>query len=193
MTNSVYIVGGAGTGKSTFTAQLLEDMGGLMGPLHDLHSLRNAKALVTLRGHDVLAGDMGGMYLGCMRDEFPGTDGLDRASSPVGEAWLQAGFLPDFIISEGATLATRRFVAALHDYTNLLLVHLHVDDFVKELRFAERGSNQDPSFVLSTETRSSNLVKDMEKYGVSVLDLDSSDPVAWDAAKQACETHLIDN
>jgi hypothetical protein len=184
MTKSVYIIGGAGTGKSTFMDQILRGIGARMGPLHDLHSLRNAKALVTLRGHAVLhERGMEGLYLGCMRDEFPGSDGLDRASSPVGEAWLQAGDLPSFIISEGATLATRRFLTALHEHTDLLLVYLKADDFVKELRFAERGSNQKPEFVLATATRSENLWNDMGKLGVNGLSCDTEYPHAWENVK----------
>lgn len=186
MTRSVYIIGGAGTGKSTFTAQLLQGME--FGPLEDLHALRNAKALVTLRGHRLADG---GMYLGCMRDEFPGTDGLDRASSPTGEAWLRdAEELPEWIVSEGSTLATRRFILALHEYTDLLLVHLRADEFIKELRFLERGSNQADSFVTATATRAQNLLNDMDKVGIPSIDVDSADECDWDQALQIVRDHI---
>lgn len=185
MTRSVYIIGGAGAGKSTFTGHLLE--GVEFGPLEDLLSLRNAKALVTLRGHRL---PYDGVYLGCMRDEFPGSDGLDRASSPVGEAWLQKGDLPRFIISEGATLATRRFITSLHEHTELLLLHLHVDPMIVDLRFWKRGSSQKDSFVLNTETRSANLLRDMNKIGVFNMSIDTANLRDWDLALDLCRTHL---
>lgn len=187
VTRSVYIIGGAGTGKSTFTRELLERLGCRMGSLYDLYALPNKKNVVTLRGHDL---EPGGIYLGCMRDSFPGTDGLDRASSPVGAAWLRNGDLPDFIVAEGATLATRPFIAALHETTRLLLVHLTADDFIKELRFKQRGSEQADSFVTATATRSANLLADMGKLGVAALEVDTSEPREWSDALTLCLEHL---
>lgn len=186
---SVYIVGGAGSGKSTFMDELTAGMH--FSPLYDLWSLKNAKAVVTLRGHDI---DHNGLYLGCMRDAFPGTDGLDRASSPTGEDWLvnmaDRGTLPAYIVSEGATLSTRRFISAMQTHTNLLLVHLFTSQEELQSRFSERGSNQEPSFVLSTQTRSLNLVNDMRKIGVQVLEFDSASNSNWDLAQDICRTHL---
>lgn len=183
MTRSVYIVGGAGTGKSTFTDKVLGGLGTWHGPLEDFLSLRNAKALVTLRGHRLQQPGSGrqGLYIGCIRQEFPGTDGLDRATSPVGEAWLdQRGAQEfEFLVSEGATLATSRFLTALHRHTDLLLVHLHVDPAIAEKRFAERGSSQNPTFVRNTVTRSANILAAMNKLGTSSISIDTGDPDAW--------------
>lgn len=186
MTRSLYIIGGAGTGKSTFTAALLKDQ--TMGAIQDLHAKRNAKALVTLRGHPV--GDEG-LYLGCMRESFPGTDGLDRASSPAGAEWLQKHALPLWIVAEGATLATRPFMHALAEYTDLLLVHLRADDFIKELRFRERGSAQDPKFVLATATRSQNLFDEMDRDNTcDLLEVDTAEPGDWHNALVECADWL---
>jgi hypothetical protein len=196
VTKSVYIIGSAGAGKSTFMEQLLDNLGCQMGPLVDLHSKRNTKALVTLRGHGLI-GQLGeGLYLGSMRPEYPGTDGLDRASSPVGEEWLQMsdlgapGFppLPEYIVAEGATLATRRFLNALNEHTDLLLVHLVVEEFVRELRFMERGSTQDERFVQNTVTRSANLFNDIP--GCWKLQIDTAYPDKWDTALGECLSHL---
>jgi GTPase SAR1 family protein len=191
MTQSVYIIGGAGSGKSTFMNQLLDGFVMTHGPLIDLHSKRNAKALVTLRGHRMngFAGERG-IYLGHLRDSFPGTDGLDRASSPTGAEWLENGPLPDFIIAEGATLATRPFLTALAQRTSLLLVHLWADEMITELRFFERGSGQDPKFVANTVTRSRNLHNYLESQNVPCLSVDTGDTAAWNLALAACFTHL---
>lgn len=188
MTRSVYIIGGAGTGKSTFTSALLDLSNRSMGPLEDLHSKANSRGtMITIRGHQV---GTDGVYLGCMRDAFPGTDGLDRVSFIPGEEWLQTANLPPWILAEGATLAARRFIRVLHETTDLLLVHLFADDFVKELRFLQRGSKQDPKFIEASTTRSTNLANDMAKEGVKVWDVDSADREEWEQALDVCVSHL---
>lgn len=191
MTQSIYVIGGAGSGKSTFTAQLLDRMELHHGPLVDLYSLRNAKALVTLRGHYLFnpADANVGLYLGVQRDAFPGSDGLDRASSPVGEAWLiEEDCMPRLIISEGATLATRRFLTALHSGTDLLLVHLFAEPEEVLRRFEQRGSSQAPSFVANTVTRSANLARDLAAMGANLLTVRSDDDDAWEVALDLCES-----
>lgn len=175
MTRSVYVIGGAGTGKSAFTGQVLKHLAAL-GQLEDLFALPNKKNVVTLRGHRV--GERG-LYLGRMRDEHPGTDGLDRATSPCGALWLEIGVLPEFILAEGATLATERFLTALHEHTDLLLVHLYAEDWVTEIRLAQRGTNQKESFVRNTVTRSANLLVTLKKLGVATLNIDSAEPSGW--------------
>jgi hypothetical protein len=160
-----------------------------MGDLEDLHARRNAKALVTLRGHrlDSRTGKHG-LYLGKMRDNFPGTDGLDRASSATGVEWLQRNGFEEFrfIVGEGATLATRPFLSELAARTELLLLHLWADDFVKDLRFTERGSEQDPRFVEATATRSANLLQDMGVRAAKALSIDSASPEEWEDSLTVC-------
>jgi hypothetical protein len=195
VTKAVYVIGGAGAGKSTFMADLFTVGQFAPEPLEDFHSKRNAKALVTLRGHRLWVTDqdgLQGLYIGLLRDQFPGTDGLDRATSPTGEEWLREGKHEefDFIVSEGNTLGTRRFLTALHDTTDLLLVHLWAEEFVKELRFYERGSDQSMSFVTATATRSKNLLRDMNALGVKSLNVDTTSIPEWDESLEACVSHL---
>lgn len=191
---SVYIVGGAGAGKSTFMAALIDEMGIYWNTqMTDLLSLQNAKALVTLRGHEARdSSGRRGMYLGCLREHFPGTDGLDRASSPVGEKWLNdnRSNLPDFIVSEGATLATRRFIGALAYRTDMLLVHLTVDEEMRTARFAERGSNQNPRFVANTVTRSRNIAAFAAEAGAKVIGFNTADRDSWDVVLGLVADHL---
>lgn len=180
MTRSLYIIGGAGVGKSTFMSYLGSMLGWEFGPLADLHAKRNAKALVTLRGHEISSPDTkDGLYLGVNRDAFPGSDGLDRATSPTGEEWLQRYDLPPIIVAEGATLATRRFLFALQAETELLVLHLTCDEMIHDLRLASRGTGQEPSFVQATVTKSENLVRDLEKDGVRVVPVQTEDTQSW--------------
>lgn len=200
MIPSVYLVGGAGSGKSTFMAELLPLVGGELGPLTDLRTVSNAKGTpVTLRGHEQVApcaDDCGavGLYIGCMREHFPGTDGLDRASSIAGEAWLDDGGASEYayLLGEGATLATTRFLAALQRHTDLLLLHLTCpDEEVKADRFRRRGSNQASSFVVATVSRAANRAREAREQGWAVLDLDTTDDTAWDVALGVAAAHLL--
>lgn len=190
MIPSVYIIGGAGVGKSTFTRQLLENQAALpLGEQIDLHAKPNAKVVVTLRGH--VTRDSG-IYLGKWRASFPGTDGLDRASSPTGEEWLDTGMHKRFryIVGEGATLATERFLTALHRNTDLLLVHLVCDPVVKAERIAERGSEQKESFVLGTATRSLNATAKLRAAGATILGIETSSLLDWEIGLDICRNHL---
>lgn len=159
MTRSVYIIGGAGTGKSTFTAQLIEEMGLTFGPLESLYSRHNGRGTVHLRGHRI--GD--GVYLGVNREHHPGTDGLDWTSSVTGTEWLQAGDLPSFIIGEGATLSTKRFLGALAECTEMMIICLVAPEDVVEQRFTDRGTDQDRKFVKATVSRSENMFRFIQK------------------------------
>lgn len=183
---SVYVIGGAGAGKSTFMGQLLA--GVPFGPLTDLWERHNGKSLVTLRGH-TLPGK--GLYIGRMRDEFPGTDALERTSTKVAAEWLQdAPVLPDWIVAEGLNMTTEEFLTTLHAHTDLLVVYLYLDDFTKDLRMHARGSGQKWSFVKGTATRSANRALEVQKAGARVLGLDSADPVQWERAQEECRKHL---
>lgn len=196
MTPAVYIIGGAGSGKSTFMHQLLEEVSaGPLSPLTDLHERRNAKALVALRGHQVPANGKPGIYLGKMRDSHPGTDGLDRASHQVGIEWLERGMHQNYryVLAEGFVLATRGFLEALDKHTDLLLISLWVDPEERDRRFRERGTNQSENFVKSTTTAAFNRTREQEERAGRVLRVDTSDEIAWDMALDIAGLHLFRN
>lgn len=172
---SLYILGGAGVGKSTFMAGVLSYLPP-MGPLVDLHAARNRKNLVTLRGHRLADG---GVYLGKMRELHPGTDGLDRVSGPVAAEWLWLTNAP-YVIGEGATLATQDFMTELGVASSLLVVHLTADPDTHKARLEARGTNQSPTFIKSTVSRSANLVRNMRFRDVLTVDVAKEDE--WTAA-----------
>jgi hypothetical protein len=158
MTRSVYIIGGAGAGKSTFMSELLAQIGGSPGPLEDLHTARNARGnLVTLRGHFI---SPDGLYIGCIRDSFPGTDGLDRASSLPGKEWLDAGHHErlGWIVAEGATLSKWQVatIAVLEDIFDHRVEqerrYGHVNDLLldgtgPEMQWLTGVANQDATWI----------------------------------------------
>lgn len=190
MIRSVYIVGGAGTGKSTFTGWLMDRHGLRPGDHEDFYTVLNrAGRPEILRGHKLT---QDGFYLGRLRESFPGTDGLSRSTVIAGEAWLRdpEAWHPSFLIGEGATFATVGFLSQLEQSTNMLLVHLVADpDLVRE-RFAERGSDQDPTFVKATVTRSLNTAERLAGVGAKVLTANTGDGDAVDLALDLCSWHL---
>lgn len=192
---AVYVVGGAGTGKSTFTQSIIDEVGWTLGPHQDFWTTRNkAGRPEILRGHELLwEGSPNGFYLGRMRDEFPGTDGLSRSTVIAGEAWLRAGGLdglPQCLLGEGATFSTVGFLTALHLHSDLVLVHLHASPEVVDLRCLARGSSQDPSFMVATVTRSRNNADLIRRLGGAVLEVDSGNPDALDLARELSIMHL---
>lgn len=193
MTRSVYIVGGAGTGKSTFMSEVLLNVGGQMGPLIDIHQTPNSKGtIITLRGHEIDAPYGIGIYLGYMRESFPGTDGLDRISSLPGVSWVDSGGATEysFVVAEGLNLCTKPFISSLTENTGMLLVHLHVDPVVQDIRFLQRGSMQNETFVQTSITRSANMLRHVQKLDCETVSVDTDDRTQWLHALEICQDWL---
>lgn len=189
-TRSLYLIGHAGAGKSTFMGELLAELGVQLGPLVEIAGKANVKKIVYLRGHYTTDGE--GLYIGRMRDYYPGTDGLERTTSPVGDMWLRGDDpKPRWIISEGNTLATEAFLHALHDTTAAMVMHLFCDSAVLHERFAARGSTQKESFVTNTATRSRNLATKARAWGGLVLPVDTGDRGSWDLALDLALAHVL--
>lgn len=175
---AIYIIGGAGSGKSTLTQWFLEHIEVRLQPLTDLHVKPNKKNDVTLRGQHFSSTAGPGLYLGLMRDKHPGTDGLDRASTPTAVEWLEIGDLLGelpAIVAEGATLSTKGFFQKLAETHDLLVIHLVVGDEERQRRFDKRGTNQKENFVKTTITRSQNMAEFAAENGAEVLTGDTSE------------------
>lgn len=186
MTRAVYVLGGAGTGKSTFVAEMISVWE--LGPFREVHAAplvrgKGRPAMIKVRGHD-LTTHRGpeGFYLGQMRAEFPGTDGLDRVCGPAVNDWLRTQPLPEFIVAEGALLANERQLPVLAEATELLVIHLMVDEFIADLRFLQRGSNQAETYVATTVTKSAKMARLMTELRVPVQAVDTEDRGQWDEA-----------
>lgn len=181
-THSVYIIGGAGSGKSTFIAELTEGM--TYGPFTEVHTHATEKDLGrprVLRSHYLDGGR--GIYVGQRREEFPGADGLDKVISPTAEHWVQTCDLPAFLVSEGMNLATKRFLGALREHTKLMVVHLWAEPDEIRRRFDQRGSAQAQTFVDGSVTRADNTFNWLRKEGVrNLLPVRSDRPEDWDMA-----------
>lgn len=194
---SVYVCGGPGAGKSTFTQQLMDRAGINLGGLQSIHQKMNSKNLVTLRGHEATAPWAGkpGIYLGVMRDQFPGTDAMDRASHQPAIEWLGLvayglAYEPQFLVSEGKNLALKPFLAGLRAVGPTLLVHLTVDPVVADIRFIQRGAGVADTYLRSCNSQSANLYDYATTNQIPAVSCDSTDPEQWEAALASAVSFL---
>lgn len=169
MTRSLYIIGGSGVGKSSLMRQLLE--GWTAGPYERLMPRE-------LFGH-TLAGPQGsGVYLGHLRDEYPGTDALSLSVNPHAIGWVLTADLPDFLFGEGARLANFKFLRVLHEWTDLTIVHLVIPPKTAALRREVRGGKMiDDGHALRTMTGAFNLADTCDMVGMRTVTLNGLKPI----------------
>ena len=168
---SVYVIGGAGTGKSTFMELLLARVGvAQLGPVEELHVQTQTRLGKPLRC--ALRGQRwpGGVYLGIMRPEFPGTDALVNTTGPVAREWLREGPLPDMVVGEGLLLSSRPFLELLAACTDALVVHLTVPEEERLRRVQGRGHAFDVKWSQQTVTRAANTAQHLRGKGVQVAE-----------------------
>lgn len=142
MTQSIYIIGAPGSGKSTLMASLLE--GWTIGP----YTKWTAKEMC---GHYLEHPTKGrGAYLGRIRDEYPGTDALSMSVAPQANLWVKT--LPmlglDWVFGEGARLSHIGFLSELARVSDLTVIYLQVNPEEAARRRAQRGGKvMSPAYV----------------------------------------------
>ena len=195
---SVYVIGGAGVGKSTFTAELLTQLGVEAEPVEDLYrgpgGGKDAFRTRRIRGHALVAGgQQRGTYLGVLRDEFPGTDGLDKVILPVCARWISDPDLSPitgYLIAEGLRLANPDFLLPLAARSDLLVIHLMAEDYVTDLRLLKRGAGQPAQFIKASKSRASRLASSLRSYGINVINCDTVSATCWRQVLCHAEAHL---
>lgn len=143
MTEALYLIGGPGTGKSTVMKLFLDEYQEI-GPY-----VRLTKR--EMMGHylyDNPVGSATGLYLGKVREQFPGTDGLCMSVHPHAMEWAEAMLPIDthltMVFGEGSRLATERFLTALSaGVTRLAVVRLVADWDVMISRVRARPDSGD--------------------------------------------------
>ena len=181
-------MGSMGSGKSTFTAELLRRLGADLGPLTELEEGTNARgSRIRLRGHHA-----GGLtYLGKMREHHPGQDGLDRATTILVEPWLRSERAPERILTEGRLFLNERCMSAFAEHTEMLVVHLFAEDWLLDLRFAERGTNQTWPAVKTTRTLAERWSSWHLDRGGDLVQADTGEPDEWEFAMVEAVNHLL--
>ena len=183
MINSLYLIGGAGVGKTSLLQELNKDY--VTQPAIRLHNL--------LWGEPLFSENTTGVRLGRPRSSFAGTDALGMAVNPDAVEWLTLGNLPKFICGEGQRLSNQRFLTTLRDVSNLTVICV-VNNNSHVMR-AQRAHNlgvreQSSSYVKATVTKSANLCSTLTTAGVRVVKLDSTNMGVSEAAisvRQICE------
>lgn len=182
MTRSIYLVGGPGAGKSTLMARLLR--GWSPGPYVRLSERE-------LFGHRLLSDDLKlGVYLGHLRPEYPGTDALSLSVAPHALRWLQTvDNSIEWVFGEGARLSHQSFLQELAERTDLVVVHLAVDDETSAARRAARsGKPLSDQYCRIAVSKARNIAEWCTQAGIVTLSLDGTRGVE-DLAKEVCATH----
>lgn len=161
-----YLIGEPGAGKSTLMSALTEHLDREPRTMPFAHSL-------LMRDDRVVAAELGAAH-----DTFPGTDRLSMNVQPRAVAWLDTA-PASVVLGEGDRLATFGFIAALHvACSQSTVLWVRVPDDVGEQRRRERGSSQNAAWVRGRKTKVARLVDALTDYGVQVVALDGTRPVA---------------
>lgn len=166
MTQSVYIIGAPGSGKSTRMSELLD--GWKVGP----YVRFTAREMF---GHYLSHPVEGyGAYLGHLRPEYPGTDALSLSVAPQANIWLERT-LPllglDWIFGEGARLGHMGFLTELAECTDLTVIYLTVDpEEAARRRVARGGKLLSEQFCKTQTTKAHNVATACREAGIQVVE-----------------------
>lgn len=171
MTRAVYLLGGPGVGKSTLMAYLLRDWKKEpYGRLTDRE----------LFGHELVRGQEHGMYLGHLRDFYPGTDALSLSVAPQARLWVEF-LMPhklDWVFGEGTRLGNIGFLSVLAEYTDLHVFHLMLDPAKAALRRETRGGKLlTDKFCKMVTSGAASTAAACREAGIWVSNIDASLPV----------------
>jgi hypothetical protein len=174
VTAAVYLIGPPGVGKTSLMETVKEPY--LEADAHRAWPGSLLWLIDLYNPHDSTGPEA--VELGRRRGTFSGTDALGMAVMPHAVDWLvNTRSLPALVFGEGARLGTLAFLRLLDERVDhrLTVVHLTADPDGLKVRRAERGSNQDPSWMRGAETRAANAAKGLAANDVRVVRLDASE------------------
>jgi len=155
VTTTVYLVGEPGAGKSTLMAAMRAGWGELAlekRPLRHVLWQTPTGAVVP--------------ELGWPREGFGGTDALPMDAVRHAEPWIATcGY--QLVLAEGDRLACDRFFQAATAAGPLVLLHVDVPAELAEARRAQRGTEQNATWLQGRRTKVTNL---LAKWPHGVLD-----------------------
>lgn len=192
---SAYVVGGSGVGKSTFAWAVLESLDVEIGRARDFARLpgggKDSHRMRRIRGHRL---GENGMYLGVLRAEYPGTDGLDKVINPVACEWVKGmseDERPDYLLGEGGRLGRVGFLSELALVSDLLLVHLYADPMVTYHRLAAQGEVKEGRADMSRK-RVKTVFDSVSLLGTCrAMEVDTGDTEEWGSAVETVASHLL--
>jgi len=92
---------------------------------------------------------------------FAGTDRMSMAVQPEAIKFLSTLPTDSIVLYEGDRLFTASFLEDCLDKYDLDIVYLSTDKNIRTQRYAERGSEQDETWLRGRETKISNILTNM--------------------------------
>ena len=145
----IAIGGEPGCGKTTLMKKLIEHFG--VEPKYD-----EFKLVPYLQKNNIYV-------LGKYEDGhvFAGTDRMSMAVQPEAIKFLASLPTNSIVLYEGDRLFTASFLEDCLDKYDLDIVYLSTEKDVRTKRYAERGSEQDETWLRGRETKISNILTNM--------------------------------
>jgi GTPase SAR1 family protein len=191
VTTAIYIIGGPGVGKSTVMAELMS--GWEPG---EYVRLTEREFFGHYLEHPVLGR---GLYLGRLREQYPGTDALSLSVQPQALKWAES-ISSDLtmVFGEGSRLANLAFLSALGRQTQLLVVHLTAGEEIARERRSQRPDDgnwktgqrdtQSEVWVRAQTSRAANLAKALRDRArfLNIVDIDTTDKNPKQIVEELC-------
>lgn len=144
MSALVYFIGEPGAGKSTLMRNLTADYTASPQTKPFAHTLyRKDTKLIAAQ-------------LGADHPTFPGTDKLSMGIQPQAIQFLRTQPAP-IVLAEGDRLGNLKFLQAAYETHAVILVYCDIDPSEAFLRRAQRGTNQNPTWLKGRQTKVTNL------------------------------------
>jgi len=147
----IAIFGEPGCGKSTLMRRLIREMDMENSPVN------NSFKLVPYHQKD-------NIYILGKYEEgevFAGTDRMSMAVQPEAIKFLESLPADSIVLYEGDRLGTASFLENCNDKYDLTAVYLKTDREIRQERYAERGSNQNATWLSGRESKISNILGNM--------------------------------
>ena len=130
-----------------------------------------------LFGHPLISQDLRlGVYLGHLRDEYPGTDALSLSVAPQALIWLET--LQDnvsWVFGEGTRLGHQSFLEALHARTELTIGYLTVSpEEALRRREARAGKLLSEQYCKIATSKAANIAAWCRTAGLRLVELDGT-------------------
>lgn len=169
---AIYIIGGAGSGKSTLMQSLLKLTTTGLDPVKVLHTeLNKADHRINLYGQEFNSKFFGsGVYLDKMRSQYPGTDALGQGAQVAMKGYLSRGLGDEnFILGEGYRFTTRPVLELLGETHDLTLVHLSSSiEYLLE-KAAEAGKETSERQIRQSVTQSGKVARELGQGSVELV------------------------
>jgi uridine kinase len=142
----IAIFGEPGSGKSTLMKRLLDEVG-------ISREVKTDVKLVPYHNKDNI------YVLGKYEEGevFGGTDKMSMAVQPEAVKFLASRAPNDIVLFEGDRLCTGSFLEECVDKYDTCIVYLQTTKETRNVRYAERGSNQDETWLKGRESKINNI------------------------------------